>query len=381
MFKIQEIFSSSYSDYCARFQPSSDQAKAARSIMDCKSARLGCNISTCSECGHVQYHYNSCRDRHCPCCQAVRKELWIDARRSEVIDAPYFHMIFTLPAELNPLVYANQPLLYGLLHKCSANTILELASDKKYLGATPGIIQVLHTWGQKLNYHPHIHAIVSGAGLTSVKQLAVCGSHFFIPESILGSMFRGKFMDAIHKLYQAGRLSFPDSCRDLQDPCQWYAFKDALYRKTWVPHIKETFNGFGNAIDYLGRYTFQIAISNSRILSVDVQETTFTAKNYRTGERETITLTNIEFIRRFLMHVLPSGFQKIRYYGFLNNRNRKRNLRILFRIQGQQRFRSMYAGMGTSELIQALWGVDICLCPCCGDRGMKYSGRTYNMRD
>lgn len=381
MHKIQQIFDYSYSDYCSSYQPSDAQAKAAYAIMACKSGTLGCNISTCEECGHVETHNNSCRNRSCPCCQAVLKELWIDARKSEVIDAPYFHLVFTLPAELRPLMYANQKLLYGLLHNCSAKTILELSANKKYMGGTPGIIQVLHTWGQDLNYHPHIHAIVSGAGLTKAKQLAFSGSNFFIPESVLGSKFRGKFMDSLNKLYTAGKLQFSDSCLYLRNTYEWQEFKDKLYQKTWVPHAKETFNGFGNAIDYLGRYTHRIAICNSRILTVTETETTFTVRDYKTEELKTVIVENSEFLRRFLMHVPPSGFQKIRYYGFLNNRSKKKNLKIIIKIQGKQQFRSLYTGMKAADLLLAVWNVNVHICTCCGCESMRHSGRTYSNRN
>lgn len=157
MHKIQELFSLSYGNYCNHFQPTVEQTKAAYSIRNCKSGKLGCNISICEDCGHLETYHNSCRNRHCPCCQAVLKERWIDNRKSEVIDAPYFHVVFTLPAELNSLLYANQAFLYSLFHKCVSETLLELSADTKYLGATPGIIQILHTWGQELNFHPHVH--------------------------------------------------------------------------------------------------------------------------------------------------------------------------------------------------------------------------------
>lgn len=381
MHKIQQIFDFAYHDFCLRFQPSPVQAKAAHAIMDCKSGRLGCNVDTCRDCGYVRTHNNSCRCRCCPCCQAVLKELWIDARKAEVINAPYFHLVFTVPAELNPLIYANQRLLYGLLHDASSRTILSLSSDRKYLGGTPGIIQVLHSGGQELNLHPHIHAIVSGAGLSKAGQLVSCGPHFFIPESVLGSKFRGIFMDSLHKLYTAGKLLLSDSCSRLRNSYEWQEFKDSLCRKTWVPHAKETFNGFGNAIDYLGRYVHRIAISNSRILSVTETETVFTARDYKSGETKTVTLTNTEFLRRFLMHVLPSGFQKIRYYGFLNNRSKKKNLKLIFKLQGRQMFQSLYSGMKAEELLLARWDINIRICPCCGCEGMQHSGRTYAMRN
>ena len=372
-FKIQEIFLASWNDFSFSNNVSTEQQKAALSIMACKSGSLGFNVSTCEECGHQEIHNNSCRNRHCPNCQAVLKELWIDARRSEVIDGAYFHVIFTVPAELNPLIYANKKLLYRLLHDATAKTLLELSSDRKYLGAMPAIIQVLHTWGQELNYHPHIHCIISGAGLTPAMQLANCRSKFLIPVKVLGAKFKGKFMDALEKYYAAGKLELPNSLRKLRNSFEWKDYRNSLYQKAWCPFIKETFNGFGNAIDYLGRYTHRIAISNSRIISVDGGNVSFWAKDYRTDERKVITITHEEFIRRFLQHVLPKGFQKIRYYGLLTNSMKKKRLDIVFRIQNHRRFNSKYAGMDTDLMLFKMFHIDVHICPCCGKRALQHS--------
>jgi len=381
MHKIQQIFNLSFGEYASHFSPSIEQNKAAFSIMNCKSGKLGCNIRICEDCGHLETHSNSCRNRHCPCCQAVLKELWVDKRKSEVIDAPYFHVVFTVPAELNPLMYGNQSLLYSLLHKCVSETLLELSADSNYLGATPGIIQILHTWGQQLNFHPHIHCIVAGAGLTKAKQFKRSSTNFFIPVKVLASKFRGKFLANLQELYVSNKLTFSSSYKDLQNSYSWKEFKDSLYNKQWIPFIKETFNGFGNAIDYLGRYTHRIAISNSRIKSVTETHVTFSAKDYRTNETKDITITNAEFIRRFLMHVLPNGFQKIRYYGFLNNRYKKTNLKLICKLTGKQLFRSLYTGMNAEELLLALWNVSIHLCPMCGCDHFRHAGRTYHNRN
>ena len=375
--KVQEIFNASWLDYCFLHNVSQEQEKAALSIIACKSGALGCNMSICEECGHQEIHYNSCRNRHCPNCQAMLKELWIDARRSEVIDGAYFHVIFTVPAELNPLIYANQKLLYGLLHDASAKTLLELSADRKYLGAMPSIIQVLHTWGQELNYHPHIHCIISGAGLTPDMKLVNCKSKFMIPVRVLGAKFKGKFMDSLEKYHKAGMLEIPDSCNKLRNSYEWNDYRDSLYKKDWCPFTKETFNGFGNAIDYLGRYTHRIAISNSRIISVDDDMVSFWAKDYRTNEKKVVTLTHEEFIRRFLHHVLPKGFQKIRYYGLLTNSMKKKRLGIVFRIQNHRRFTSKYTGKTNDELLYEIFHIDVHICPCCGKRGMWHWERTY----
>lgn len=377
--KIRQVFESSYEAYSSggRFQ-TDIQKKAAHAILDCRSGRLGCNVSRCCECGHMEFHNNSCRNRNCPECQAVLKEVWVDARRAEVIDAPYFHMVFTLPHELGPLIYCNQKLLYGLFHRCCAQTLLELSAGKKYLGAVPGIIQILHTWNQELSYHVHMHCIVSGGGLTKDHKIRCSSGKFFIPVRVLRDKFKGKFMACLAALYSSGSLAFSSSCGKLRNSHEWSEFTQRLYGKDWCPYIKETFNGFGNAIEYLGRYTHRIAISNSRLLSVSHDSVTFSARSLKHGDpRRTITLDNTEFIRRFLIHVLPSGFQKIRYYGFLNNRMKTHNLKIIFTLQNGQRFRRRYAGMTMAQLLRAVWDFDICICPECGCTSMKQLGRIY----
>ncbi len=381
MTKIQQIFHNGWDSYCSHFQPAKEQSRAAYSIMNCKTGTFGYSISRCEECGSLAFHANSCRNRNCPNCQAVLKELWIDKRSSELIDADYFHIVFTIPAELNPLVYANQKLLYGLLHRCSAETLLELSENKKYLGAAPGIIQVLHTWGQELNYHPHIHCIVSGGGLTRTKDLKLCKNGFFIRIEPLAKKFRGKFLNSLNLLYQKNELHFPGSCQKLRNRYAWAELKNRLYRKEWNVQIRETFNGNGNAIEYLGRYANRIAITNTRIRQVTETEVTFSAKDYRTGEKKPVTITCEEFIRRFMMHVLPSGFQKIRYYGFLNNRWKKRNLTIIFNIQGHRKFQAVLSGLSMDELLLKVWGCNIHRCPECGCNSMRHCGRTFAMRN
>lgn len=376
---IRQVFELSYDTFLSQEHHLSDvQIKAVQSILNCKSGKLGINISQCSDCGHIEFHNNSCRNRNCPNCQAVNKEIWIDKRRTEVIDSPYFHVVFTLPHELNPLIYCNQELLYGLLHKCCAETLLELSADKKWLGATPGIIQVLHTWNQEIGYHVHMHCIVSGGGLTKDKKIRKSSQKFFIPTEVLRDKFKGKYMAHLASLYENGALSFSSSCKELRNSYHWKEWKNNLYEKDWCPYIKETFNGFGNAIEYLGRYAHKIAISNSRILSLTEDEVTFSARGKKPGDsRRQITLKHTEFIRRYLMHVLPSGFQKIRYYGFLNNRMKSTNLRIIFTLQGHQRFKRCFTNMTIAELLKAVWNFDICICPECGHPSMKQLGRCY----
>lgn len=223
-----------------------------------------------------------------------------------------------------------------------------------------------------------MHCIISGGGLTADHKIQKSKSTFFIPVRILRDKFKGKYLAGLDSLYKKQMLIFSTSCEKLRNSWEWAEFRNALYEKDWCPYIKETFNGFGNAIEYLGRYTHKVAISNSRILSVNEQQVTFSARGRKPGEpHRTITLDNTEFIRRYLMHVLPAGFQKIRYYGFLNNRCKSKNLKLIFSLQGHQRFRERYAGLSMTELLKAVWDVDICICPACGCGRMHNIGRMY----
>ena len=296
----------------------------------------------------------------------------------QFIDSPYFHAVFTLLHELSSLIYCNQKLLYGLFHRCCAEPLLELSADKKYLRAVPVIIQILHTWNQELLYHVHMHCIVSGGGLTRDHKIRLSSGKFFIPVKVLRDKFKGKFMACLTSLYETGSLAFSSACEKLRNSYEWSGFTQILYAKDWCPYIKETFNGFGNAIEYLGRYTHRIAIGGSRILAVSQDRITFSARGLKPGDpKRTITLDHMEFIRRFLMHVLPSGFQKIRYYGFLNNRMKTHNLKIIFTLQNGQRFHRRYAGLAMAELLKAVWDFDIHVCPVCGCASLKQLGRTY----
>ena len=371
---VQIAFQKFYWDFRKQRRNSREQDKAAFAIMSCKTGLLGANASTCEKCDHVVFHNNSCRNRNCPSCQAVLKEVWIDNRSSEIVDASYFHVVFTVPFELNSLIYANQQVLYPLMHRVVSQTLLQLSADKKFLGATPGIIQILHTWGQDLNYHPHIHCIVTGAGLTSDMRFIKGRDKFFIPVRVLSKVFRGKFISELHKLFVSGSLFFTHGLDNIESLEDWSAFIKGLYRKEWVPFVKETFKQFGNAVEYLGRYSHRIAISNSRIIAVSDEGVSFSVKDYRDGSSKNITLDGVEFIRRFLLHVLPSGFQKIRYFGFINNRFKSRNLKTINRITGKLPPVRRLAGLSRADIIFAVWGVNIRTCPACNCNSLRQIG-------
>lgn len=375
-FSVRDVFVHSMASYADSHPLSSDQRTAVSSILGCKTGAFGLNVQICEDCSHLQLHYCSCGNRNCPQCQQVKKEKWIDQRRAEVMDTPYFHVVFTLPAQLRPLFLANQTLLYDTLHRTVAKTLLVLSADDKYLGATPAIIQVLHTWTQTLEYHPHMHCIVSAGGLTRDLKFRKGASRFFIPVKVMMKVFRGKFMEALKEARNDGSLQIPASFAELLQSSVWKDYCHTLYETDWRPFVKETFNGFGNAIDYLGRYTHKIAISNSRIIQVTDTHVTFWYRDRRDGgKRKEMVLENTEFIRRFLMHVLPKGFQKIRYFGLLNNRFKKRNLRLVFQIQGKQLYKARFSrNAPASQILKELYNVDLCRCRKCGSLHTRYLG-------
>ena len=381
-YPIRDLFQSSLGTYVHDHLLSHEQLACANAISCCKTGSFGYNASICEECGHIELHSCSCRNRNCPNCQSVLKEVWIDRRRSEILDSRYFHVVFTVPSKLNALFLSNQKLLYSLLFETASKTLLSFAGDKRYLGAEPGIIMVLHTWGQTLSYHPHVHCIISGAGLTRDLKFVKSSGSFFIPITAAMRKFRGYFMASLKSYHSSEVLVIPNSCDDLYVPEGWKAFVDDLYNIDWCPYVKETFNGFGNAISYLGRYTHRVAISNGRISSLTDDSVSFWYKDYRDhNARKEMTLTHNEFIRRFLLHVLPRGFQKIRYFGFLSNSSKRKKLKILFTLQGYQSFTAMFsADTPKDELLSRILGKDIHICPCCGKPAMRFAGRRYALR-
>ena len=364
---VQDIFLKFYPKYLDKYTPSPQQSKVANCIINCKTGAYGANISMCENCGHLQIHYNSCRNRCCPMCQALPTEKWMDKRREDVLEAPYFHVVFTVPQELNPLIYSNQKLLYDALYRCVSATIDELTADTKHLGAKVGYICVLHTWGSELNYHPHIHVILLGGGLTVNKQWRDKGEKFFLPVKVMSKLFRGKYMAELKTLYEEKKLQFHGSSETYRNH---YTFKELLntcYEKDWVPHCKKTFNGAQSVINYLGKYTHRIAISNYRIIRMDEETVTYFVKDYRKeGKWKEYTISGIEFIRRFLMHVPPKRFVRIRHYGLLCTRTKSRHLALCRNLLGCKQYLSRLKDMETPQIMETLYGIRVTVCKCCG---------------
>lgn len=364
---VQDIFLQFYPEYLDKYTPSATQAKVANCIINCKTSAYGTNVSICEDCGHLQIHYNSCRNRCCPMCQALPKEKWMDKRREDVLDAPYFHVVFTVPQELNPLIYSNQKLLYDALYQSVSATINELTLDTKHLGAKVGYICVLHTWGSEMNYHPHIHVILLGGGLTAKKQWRAKGDEFFLPIKVISKLFRGKYLSRLKELWEQSELCFYGTSKKYRNH---YAFKELLdicYSKEWIPHCKKTFNGAQSVINYLGKYTHRIAISNHRIIRMDEHTVAFYVKDYKEeGKWKECTISGVEFIRRFLMHVPPRRFVRIRHYGLLCTRSKNKHLTLCRNLLGCKKYLSKLKDLDTPEILETLYGIKINVCKCCG---------------
>ncbi len=363
MLELQDIFLAHGDSYRQEHKLSPEQRKVISAIESCRTAALGGHTDTCNECGYTKISYNSCRNRHCPKCQTLAKERWIDNQKNNLLDVGYFHVVFTLPSELNGIVYQNQTALYNLLFKASAETLSELALDKKYLGARIGFTSVLHTWGQNLMHHPHVHCIVPGGGQNALGQWVNSREKFFIPFKVLSRMFRGKFL---HDLVQA-KLEFHGSQEYLSNEPAFRNLIDSLYGKEWIVYCKPPFKDAACVVEYLGRYTHRVAISNNRILSMENGMVSFKWRDYKDGSQwKVMTVQAHEFIRRFLIHVLPKGFLKIRHYGFLGNRNKSKKLILCKQLTHTAIRKKKKAS--TLELISKLLGRDICKCPACGSR-------------
>lgn len=352
---------------------SSEKRRAANCIMKCKTGELGYNISICEDCERAFVHAVSCNNRSCPCCQSMLEKKWVQERNTELVEGiAYYHVIFTVPHELNPLIQANMTLLLNLLFTCVRDTLLTLCADPKYMGAKPGILSVLHTWGQKLNFHSHLHVCLSGGGLTPAgKFVETRHKGFLIPEPVIADMFRGKYLCGLKKLYNEGKLTLSMSS-ELVNPDVWKKFINLLFSKRWLPFVKETFNGKGNAIEYLARYSYRTAISNSRIVSVTETDVTFRYKDYADGSADkTLTVDGEKFIEMFLQHILPSGFSRIRYAGYLSNCIKARNLKLIHRLRGTVYPGNPYRKIKMAELMMRLYSRDICSCPECSGKLLR----------
>jgi len=307
------------------------QLKVMSAIENCRTAALGGHVSSCTKCGHEHVAYNSCRNRHCPKCQGVASRDWMQARIEDLLPVEYFHVVFTLPAQVADIAHQNKAAVYGLLFNASAQTLLTIAADPKHLGARIGMTSVLHTWGSAMTHHPHVHVIVPGGGLSpDGTRWVACRPGFFLPVKVLSRLFRRLFLEGLWTLHRAGKLAFFGNLSKLTDPDTFQAHLAPLRKTEWVVYSKPPFGGPAAVLAYLSRYTHRVAISNHRLVSADAETVAFRWKDYRIkrGDRmKVMRLPAAEFIRRFLIHVLPSGFHRIRHTGFLANGIRRERIR------------------------------------------------------
>ena len=310
-----------------------EQFKVMSAIENCRTAELGGHVARCEneKCGYTQIAYNSCRNRHCPKCQGTAAREWLEEREKELLPLPYFHVVFSLPAQIADIAYQNKAVIYGLLFKASAETMLTIAADSKHLGARIGILSVLHTWGSALTHHPHVHMIVPGGGISlDGTRWIACRPNFFLSVRVLSRLFRRLVLEKLAIAHQAGELQFFGQHASLTNAQAFATYLAPLRNKEWVVYSKRPFGGPEEVLRYLARYTHRVAISNSRLISLDNKGVTFKWKDYRLEGTErynkVMTLPTNEFVRRFLMHVLPQGFHRIRYYGFLTPQSRAKNI-------------------------------------------------------
>ena len=364
---IQDVFDRFIPCYEGVF--SDEQYTAPKCILKCRTAEMGAHVSECENCHSAYVHYNSCKNRHCPMCQGMEVDEWIDKRQEDVLEAAYFHTVFTIPSELYPLVYVNQKLLYDALYHAANKTLSELAKDKKHLGAKIGYIFVLHTWGSKLNYHPHLHAIILGGGLDEKNHWKEKGKKFFFSVKVMGKLFRGFYLEELKSLWKADKLKFEGNAKELRNHYTFKELINKLYTLEWVVYTKKAFNGALSVIKYLGNYTHRSAISNKRIVDMDEDTVTFMAKDYKEKKvhYKPMQLSGTEFIRRFLMHVLPKGFVRIRYYGLLSCRIKKEKMTLCRNILGCKQYISLLRGKTVAEKLMILYQKDICTCEKCGE--------------
>ncbi len=327
--EVAEIFRQYSGLYEQRFgRLSAAEQRVGHDVTSCRTADLGGHLYVCDQCGVITERYNSCRNRHCTKCQRLERERWLEKRKQELLPVPYFHLVFTVPHELNPLFLVDPKSLYNLLFRATADTLLEIAADPKHLGAKLGFLAILHSWGQRLDLHPHLHVIVPGGGLSPDGQRWIASRRdFFLPVKVLSRVFRGKFLDEVRKLARQGQPVFPRRLDPKSQPSAYLCWLDELYTAPWVVYSKPPFGGAERGLQYLARYTHRVAISDDRLRRLEDDRVVFDWKDYRDDSQMKVTsLEAVEFLRRFLMHVLPSGFHRIRYYGLFANRHRAANL-------------------------------------------------------
>ena len=360
---VAEVIRSCLDEFLERYgsELTPEQRRALHDLISCRTAALGGHVLGCPECGHQQIAYNSCGNRHCPTCQATAAARWLEARAAELLPVPYFHLVFTLPDALDPIALANPGVVYDLLLRSAAETVLEVAADPKLLGAQSGVLAVLHTWGQTLQFHPHVHCVVPGGGLSpDGTRWVASDSHFFLPVRVLSRVFRGKFLAGLRAAFKNGAVRFAAD--------QFDQVMSVAAHTDWVVYAKPPFGGPEQVLKYLARYTHRVAISNARLLGFQDGMVRFRYKDYAHGNRKRVmTLTALEFVRRLLLHVLPTGFQRIRHYGILANCHRQAKLALCRQLLGSGTAAEPELAEETREPRESLSSITPTrVCPACG---------------
>jgi hypothetical protein len=352
---------------------STAQRRVMTAIETCRTAALGGHVEECEACGHQRIAYNSCANRHCPKCQSLARAAWLERRTAELLDTEYFHVVFTVPDAIAAIALQNKVVVYRILFRATAETLRTIAADPDHLGAEIGFFAVLHTWGQTLMAHPHLHCVVPGGGLApDGTRWVACRPGFFLPVRVLSRLFRRLFLDQLQAPYDAGTLHLGGPLEPLRDPHAWAAMLADLRQTEWVVYAKRPFAGPQQVLDYVGRYTHRVAISNNRLLDIENGEVRFTYKDYRADPPQspkTMTLAAGEFIRRFLLHVLPTGFHRIRYYGFLGARHRREKLARCRQLLGSSTSAptpsAATAAPDYRDRVETLTGISLRVCPVC----------------
>ena len=368
--ELADIFRSC-EEYLSGHRLTTCQHKAFRAIISCRTSQMGSHTLTCDHCGHTKVCYNSCRNRHCPKCQYVRQLVWVEKLKVRLLPVRYFHVVFTIPEVLRPLFYLNQKTCYDLLFASAAMAVRKTSANPEFLGAQTGSLAVLHTWGQSLSYHPHIHMLVPAGGLDQDgMEWIPAHRKFFVPIKALSAVFRGMFFSKLRRLLDQNVLTIPKGSLELYESIG--QLRKVLYEKNWHVYIKKTFRGAGQVISYLGRYTHRVAISNSRILKLGSTGVSFRWKDYRNGTTKVMEVATGEFVRRFLQHILPGRFYKIRYYGILASAASAK-LAKCFSLLNLPRPFSPYHGLTTYEVLEEILGKDSFVCECCKEGKMVFA--------
>ena len=348
------------------------QRRVMSAIEQCRTAALGGHVEECDACGHQRIAYNSCRNRHCPKCQSLTRDQWLQDRQAELLPVEYFHVVFTVPQEVAAIAYQNKEVVYNILFQATAQTLRTIGADPKHLGAEIGFIAILHTWGQNLLHHPHLHCVVPGGGISADGQRWVsCRPGFFLPVRVLSRLFRRLFLELLQQVFDGGELHFFNSLVGLQDRLVFAKYLAPATQAEWVVYAKPPFVGPKQVLEYLGRYTHRVAISNNRLLEFSDGTVTFAWKDYRhESKNKTMRLDAHEFMRRFLLHVLPSGFQRIRHYGFLANRYRQIKVELILKLLAVPIPAEAHSALATTldyrDRYQRLTGLLLRDCPHCG---------------